>query len=381
MTPENITPTIPSSAPEKKLLTEKHLERILVIIIIGLALITLAGGIVWLFTAQTSLTTPLTRNNFGIFGKLPVADEVENLTKEADEQGTETLSSASSSQSISEPSPAATGAASASTPSPTYARPQPRFGTGSTTATPTPEEAATPTSTPAPTPELLSSSSQSTVAAGGSASARAECPAGSTIVGGGFTATYDTEIWRSYRSGQGWYVEAHNSALAPAGLSARAQCVSGLPGAVSVRADSTTVASGAIGEVTKDCPDGHTALSGGFYADNLQVIFSNRVGNGWQIKAKNPTRSSHPLSVFVNCYSGGPITLTQIQKNKNIPSNVRDGSDVACTEGLLVMGGYSFGSPIDNSYYTTANGFWKFSTRNLTSGTMQLKVYGQCATF
>lgn len=352
---------------------EKQVERILIIVIIGLALITLVGVIVWPFTSRLSPTSPIALTSG--------TSETENLTGVPYEQANEP-SLESTNPALAPRSPAAGEVRSPSaTPVPTYARPQPRFGSSSSTPTPTPTPEAAATPAPNPTPELLAATSQTSIAAGSSASTRAECPAGSTIVGGGFSATYDTEIWRSYRSGQGWYVDAHNSALTPANLSAYAQCVSGIPGSTSVYADSTTVAADTIGEVTKSCPEGKTAVSGGFYAANLNVIFSNRVGNGWQVKAENPTRASHTLSVFVNCYSGGPISLTQVQKNKNIAAGVRDGSDVACTEGLLVMGGYSFSSAIDNSYYTTPNATWKFSTRNHTTSTTQLKVYGQCATF
>lgn len=355
---------------------EKQVERVLIIVIIGLALITLIGGIVWLFTSRISPTSPT-----ALFTKNYEADSTETSgTSEQENQSPANAPSLESTAPALAPQNPAAGAGEVGSPSttpvPTYARPQPRFGSSSATPTPT----STPTPTPTSTPALTSIMSETTVDANSAGSTSVECPTGTTLVGGGFETMSGRHPWQSYQAGQRWNVVLRNDGAGSSRLRAYAQCVSNLAGSVATNTNTVTVSSGSTTPVTATCPAGQTAISGGFQGDKLDVIFSNKIENGWRAIAKNSSGSARPLTVLVNCYSG-TLTLTTVQKSQDVPASWGAGDQVTCTEGMLIMGGYSFASPMENSYYQEIFTRWTVGAQNLTSSTARLKTYGYCATF
>ena len=71
-------------------------------------------------------------------------------------------------------------------------------------------------------------SNETTIAGGGNATVIATCPTGTTVLsGGGRSGFYQVAIASSYRSGNGWRVDARSGASADTNLVAYAYCLTG----------------------------------------------------------------------------------------------------------------------------------------------------------
>jgi hypothetical protein len=75
---------------------------------------------------------------------------------------------------------------------------------------------------------IISASNSVTIKGGGNASADVQCPAGTDVISGGVRGGfYQVATSGSYRSGNGWHVDARSSATGDTDLTVYAYCLSG----------------------------------------------------------------------------------------------------------------------------------------------------------
>jgi len=74
-------------------------------------------------------------------------------------------------------------------------------------------------------------------------------------------------------------------------------------GAISQVSNNASIAAGANGTVSVQCPGGSVVISGGGQPANfgVEMTSSTRSGNGWRFQAKNQTGSVSSLTVFAYC--------------------------------------------------------------------------------
>ncbi|HEX8689545.1 MAG TPA: hypothetical protein VF729_04810 [Solirubrobacterales bacterium] len=75
---------------------------------------------------------------------------------------------------------------------------------------------------------IIQVSNDTTIKGGTNASVSAACPAGTVVIGGGARAgLYQVHLTSSYRSGNGWHVDARSAAAGDTTLTAYAYCLTG----------------------------------------------------------------------------------------------------------------------------------------------------------
>ena len=75
---------------------------------------------------------------------------------------------------------------------------------------------------------LLTSQNSTAIAANGNANVTATCPAGTTVIsGGGSAGLYAIHLTSTYRSGNGWHIDARSGAVGDTTITAYAYCLAG----------------------------------------------------------------------------------------------------------------------------------------------------------
>jgi hypothetical protein len=75
---------------------------------------------------------------------------------------------------------------------------------------------------------IIQASNSTTIKGGGNASVTATCPAGTTVISGGSSAGfYQVRVASSYRSGNGWHLDARSDAAGDTTITAFAYCLAG----------------------------------------------------------------------------------------------------------------------------------------------------------
>ncbi len=209
------------------------------------------------------------------------------------------------------------------------------------------------------------------------------CPTGTVALGGGFNGSEPARFFASYLSDNGWYVRAVNGALSSTTVRVYAQCLANIPGSVRVVSATTSIATVSNGTVNKDCPNGSTVVSGGFDAiqNELAITFSARVNNGWRVNADSEVLGDRSLKVLTNCYSGGPINVTQSLEADSVPAGWTWTKAKACDVGLAIGSGFASKAEAFKSYFLTTNSKWSTSVNNRTDSATNFKAYFYCATF
>ncbi|MGB7538962.1 MAG: NBR1-Ig-like domain-containing protein [Anaerolineales bacterium] len=126
--------------------------------------------------------------------------------------------------------------------------------------------------------------------AGGIGTAAANCPAGSTVTGGGFTGKADGSLWTFFSSqeGNGWKVSALNSAAGNQTFDVYAVCLSGAPVTVTMQTGDKDLAPGATALVETSCPAGQVITGGGWVVSNDLTVFAALMsGSYWRVYVKN----------------------------------------------------------------------------------------------
>lgn len=75
---------------------------------------------------------------------------------------------------------------------------------------------------------IVQASNSTAIAANGNANVTATCPAGTTVISGGGTAgLYAVHMTSTYRSGNGWHIDARNNSANGTTITAFAYCLAG----------------------------------------------------------------------------------------------------------------------------------------------------------
>jgi hypothetical protein len=75
---------------------------------------------------------------------------------------------------------------------------------------------------------IVQASNSTAIKGGGNASVTATCPAGTTVISGGSSAGfYQVRVAGSYRSGNGWHLDARSDAVGDTTITAFAYCLAG----------------------------------------------------------------------------------------------------------------------------------------------------------
>ena len=134
------------------------------------------------------------------------------------------------------------------------------------------------------------------------------CPAGTTVVGGGWAtnSTGTLRVYNTSRKDNGWQVYADNSKSTGQLMNVYAICLS---------SDSTISSSQVVGHISipsgaskgqqATCPSGDYATGGGFAlsADMLNYNTSPEDGTTWEAYAKNTGGSAKQMNVYAICLS------------------------------------------------------------------------------
>ena len=147
---------------------------------------------------------------------------------------------------------------------------------------------------------------QVTAAANSNGHAVVACPAGSTVMGGGWATSADhaLHVYNSSMSGNGWQVWARNNTGAGKLMNAYAICLSGLSGTVSQVLNSVTVPGNAANAYTSECSTG-AVVGGGFAANpDLHIYSTSRQSTGqrWSVAAKNTVGADKLLFAYAMCF-------------------------------------------------------------------------------
>jgi hypothetical protein len=155
--------------------------------------------------------------------------------------------------------------------------------------------------------------------------ATASCPAGTVVLGGGFSAPFNASgqlvVYQSYRSSpSAWSASAVNSAGAGA-VTAYAYCRKTSHPITDVVATGTVASGeGENSQVEADCPAGAAAINGGFQTTlgpgaNQFLIPEWSIGGGptpggtpatgyWHVAAQNSSAGAHTITAHVYCMAG-----------------------------------------------------------------------------
>jgi acyl carrier protein len=75
---------------------------------------------------------------------------------------------------------------------------------------------------------IITAQNSTAIAANGNANVTATCPAGTTVIsGGGSAGLYAIHLTSTYRSGNGWHIDARNESAATNTITAYAYCLAG----------------------------------------------------------------------------------------------------------------------------------------------------------
>lgn len=147
--------------------------------------------------------------------------------------------------------------------------------------------------------------SQSVVVAPNSSnSVVAACPSGLLVSGGGFNKAggvsgLNVGLEATIGSND-WLASARNVTPAAISLFAHAMCLRGVT-ASSVEVASISVPANSTASVAATCQVGTLASGGGYRVGDVTVSSSLKLGNGWQITARNNTATSQAVAVIANC--------------------------------------------------------------------------------
>jgi hypothetical protein len=142
-------------------------------------------------------------------------------------------------------------------------------------------------------------------APGTSGSAYAQCPGGTSLIGGGMEGEYEgSRVTESRPDGNGWRAVMYDDDVTNRYVDAFAVCLSGVT-STSVSANVGVVA-GADNIASAACAGGTTVTAGGYAytltQDGLTKVWLSRAdGNGWMADAKNNSSHLFFLTVYAVC--------------------------------------------------------------------------------
>jgi hypothetical protein len=206
---------------------------------------------------------------------------------------------------------------------------------------PTPVSIKPPSST-APYTERVTK--ETTLAGNGHDSIIAECPAGTVVVGGGFSASPEVVVSAQYPQITGWQANVRNTSGSNKVARVYAVCLHNAPGAsIEIVKESTVMPSDGDAEVYAKCPAGSVVTGGGWKTTGADVRISQsaKTGAAWNIEAHNYSTNCM-LYAYAVCLSGtgGKTSQSEVlaivdryldPKPMEVP--------VTCPQGTIMTGG------------------------------------------
>ncbi len=146
--------------------------------------------------------------------------------------------------------------------------------------------------------------------------------------------------------------------------------------------DLTSIAAGAIGSTTVNCPAGSVVTSGGFAgANGVRIYNSTMNGNGWRVYGFNNTGSSRNITVYATCLFNTGGTTDFVLEQQNVAANDYTHFEMSCPGGTIVTGGgWVIGSTTSVEIYnsTRSGNGWQIYVNNTSGDTPLVNAYAIC---
>jgi hypothetical protein len=223
------------------------------------------------------------------------------------------------------------------------------------TAAPTGAPTIAPTDTPpVPTPVSIKPppstspytervAKETTLAGNGADSITAECPAGTVVVGGGFSASPEVVVSSQYPQITGWQANVRNTSGSSKVVRVYAVCLHNAPGAsIEIVDESTVMPKNGHKEVHAKCPAGSVVTGGGWRATGGDVRFtsSSKTGAAWNIGAYNDSPNNCMLYAYAVCLSGTGGKTSQSETLVEVSHfEGPKQAAVTCPQGTIMTGG------------------------------------------
>jgi hypothetical protein len=216
--------------------------------------------------------------------------------------------------------------------------------------------------------------------------ASVQCPAETTVVGGGFAAHSDIYMYSHRKESNGWRATGINNGGNDKIINVYAHCMKFLSNSSSQQVfEQTTISANDTGYLNVNCPAGTTVVSGGFATQSdgsLTVYNSSKKNNGWQLYASNNKGTGQLVNVYAVCLSADrAISSTQVSESIEIAPNSTGGGYTYCSEGYATGGGYA-GNPVLQIYNTSPNNYqsWAGYAKNHHHTSQTFNRYAVCLT-
>ena len=145
---------------------------------------------------------------------------------------------------------------------------------------------------------------QGTISGNSSGNVVAECPWGSTVVGGGYASKSDQtlKVYNSTRKNNGWQVYATNTKGSGQTLNAYAICLSSDAVTSSTQTyQNVIISGGSTGGQSAECDSGLRTGGGFAVQTGLEVYNSSPKNLTWEGYASNTTGSNKTMNVYATC--------------------------------------------------------------------------------
>ena len=150
--------------------------------------------------------------------------------------------------------------------------------------------------------------SQVNVPAGTNASAKATCPSGSIVTGGGFASNPNRHwVYATLKSGNGWQTYARNTSGSDQVLNAYAVCLSGVSAATAQVFTQSSIPGNSSAGDEVSCPTNTLTTGGGYsLSTGMQVYNSSMKGSDvskWNAFARNSVSTPRLINIYATCLS------------------------------------------------------------------------------
>jgi hypothetical protein len=177
----------------------------------------------------------------------------------------------------------------------------------------------------------------------------ATCPAGSTVVGGGFDGDKYLTAYNHGKNGNGWRVYAKSFVASNKTLTAYAFCVTGVSGSSDQVSHDETIPGGDSGGSIASCPGGSVVTGLGFASDPdaLWVYRSDMTGNSARAYGKNLSGSGVIMRTYATCLTAAGATTVQATNSGTATAHTVATLEAACPAGTVVTGaGFALSQPL-----------------------------------
>lgn len=235
---------------------------------------------------------------------------------------------------------------------------------------------------PPPSPTITQVSNEVAIGANSSGIAKASCPQGTQVTGGGwFTSTPSLEVWRSAKAQNGWEISGANSSSQGGTLRAYAVCAANISGTTAETVGSSISLYASTGTATASCIEGKRVIGGGFEGSSgFSLSTFKKNGDAWEVVARNTIAIFQTLTARVMCYDGN-ASVGQTSNQTTISADSSGTATAYCSSGVVTGGGFSVDEDITITSMVKDGNNWKVTAFNNDSPPTTLTVYAICTEF